>query len=69
MLKEGGTIPFPWCLIKMKRLPAGVFRLYRFLVGRPSKRLPGLLREAHSVWRESSRHRLTHAGKRGGKRV
>jgi hypothetical protein len=52
--KKGGTILPLWCLNQMKRLPAGSIRLNRFLVGRPSKRLQGLLRKAHGVWRESS---------------
>jgi hypothetical protein len=44
-----GTIPSAWCLILMKRLPAGPMRLIWSLVGRPSKGLQSLLREAQSV--------------------
>jgi hypothetical protein len=48
-MAKRGTIPSAWCLILMKRLPAGPLRLIRSLVGRPGKRLPSLLREAQSV--------------------
>ena len=44
-----GTIPFEWCLILTKRLPAGPMRLIWSPAGRPSKRLQSLLREAQSV--------------------
>jgi len=64
-----GTIPSEWCLILMKRLPAGRFRLNWFLVRRPGKRLQGPLRMAQSVRRVCSAKTLAHTGERGGKRV
>ncbi len=51
---KGGTIPLWWCLIQLKSLPAGAIQLKGLLVGKPRKRLQGLVRKAHGVWRDCS---------------
>jgi hypothetical protein len=48
-MQKGGTIPSKWCLILVKRLPAGSMRLIRSLVGGSVGGFKRLLRKAQNV--------------------
>ena len=69
MFKRGGTIPSIWCLIQMKRLPAGIMRLIWSLVGRSASGFQACCVRHKAFDAFTPRKRLTHTGQRGGKRV
>jgi hypothetical protein len=68
-MKEGGTIPPLWCLIKMKRLPAEAIRLNGSLAGDPVSGFKVCSARHMAFGAIAPRKRLAHAGGRGGNRV